>query len=45
MTGIIENQSLKLRGQPEDVAKFVHFLVSPDSDLISGQNLQINGGW
>ncbi len=42
---IIENQSLKVRGQPEDVAKFVHFLVSPDSDFISGQNFQIDGGW
>ena len=41
---LIENQSLKLRGQPEDVAKFVHFLVSPDSDFISGQNFQIDGG-
>ncbi len=42
---IVENQSLKLRGQPENVAKLVRFLVSPDSDFISGQNLHIDGGW
>ena len=42
---ILENQSLKNRIQPEDVARLVLFLVSPASDMISGQNIAIDGGW
>ncbi|MDX0953009.1 SDR family oxidoreductase [Sinorhizobium medicae] len=42
---ILENQSLKARIQPLDVAELVHFLVSPASDMISGQNIAIDGGW
>ena len=42
---ILENQSLKLRIQPADIADLVHFLVSPASDMISGQNIAIDGGW
>lgn len=42
---IIENQSIKSRIQPENVADLVLFLCSPESDLISGQNLAIDGGW
>jgi NAD(P)-dependent dehydrogenase (short-subunit alcohol dehydrogenase family) len=42
---ILENQSLKARIQPADVADLVHFLVTPASDMISGQNIAIDGGW
>lgn len=42
---ILENQSLKSRIQPADVAELVLFLVSPASDMISGQNIPIDGGW
>lgn len=42
---VLENQSLKSRIQPSDVAELVLFLVSPASDMISGQNIEINGGW
>ena len=42
---ILENQCLKTRIQPEDVAALVHFLVSPASDMITGQNIAIDGGW
>jgi len=42
---ILENQCLKARVQPEDVADLVHFLVSPASRMISGQNVAIDGGW
>ncbi len=31
-------------GTPEDIAKVVRFLASPDSDYISGQVLNIDGG-
>jgi NAD(P)-dependent dehydrogenase (short-subunit alcohol dehydrogenase family) len=42
---ILENQSLKERIQPENVAKLVMFLASPESDMITGQNFGIDGGW
>jgi NAD(P)-dependent dehydrogenase (short-subunit alcohol dehydrogenase family) len=42
---ILENQSLKQRIEPRHVADLVLFLVSPASDMISGQNISIDGGW
>ena len=42
---IIGNQSLKARIQPDHVAELALFLVSPASDMISGQNIGIDGGW
>jgi NAD(P)-dependent dehydrogenase (short-subunit alcohol dehydrogenase family) len=42
---IIENQCLKSRIQPENVADLVLFLVSPASDMITGQNIHVDGGW
>ncbi|TIR85436.1 MAG: SDR family oxidoreductase, partial [Mesorhizobium sp.] len=35
---ILENQSLKTRIEPDNVAELVLFLASPASDMISGQN-------
>lgn len=42
---IIENQCLKERIQPEAVAELVLFLSSSASDMITGQNILIDGGW
>jgi NAD(P)-dependent dehydrogenase (short-subunit alcohol dehydrogenase family) len=42
---ILENQALKSRILPEHVADLVLFLCSPASDMISGQNIHIDGGW
>ncbi len=42
---IIENQSLKHRIEPAHVAELVMFLVSPASDMITGQIFNIDGGW
>jgi NAD(P)-dependent dehydrogenase (short-subunit alcohol dehydrogenase family) len=42
---VLENQCLKVRIKPEDVAELILFLVSPVSDMITGQNLSIDGGW
>lgn len=42
---VLDRQCLKVRIQPEHVADLVHFLVSPASDMIAGQNFAIDGGW
>jgi NAD(P)-dependent dehydrogenase (short-subunit alcohol dehydrogenase family) len=42
---ILENQSLKRRIEASDVANLAIFLSSPASDLISGQNINIDAGW
>lgn len=42
---VLENQCLKQRIQPNDVAQLVLFLSSSASDMISGQNIGIDGGW
>ncbi|WP_226553869.1 SDR family oxidoreductase [Celeribacter naphthalenivorans] len=42
---ILENQCLKTRIMPEDIANLAVFLASPMSDLISGQNIACDGGW
>lgn len=42
---IVENQCLKHRIEPEHVADLVMFLVSPASDMITGQVFNIDGGW
>ncbi len=42
---ILENQSLKTRIGPANVADLTLFLVSPVSDMITGQIINIDGGW
>lgn len=42
---ILDHQSLKYRGSPEDVANAVLFLVSDKARFITGQNLSVDGGW
>lgn len=38
-------QALRRRGEPEDIAGAVSFLVGPDSAFITGQVLCVDGGW
>ena len=40
----LDNIPLKRLGQPEDVAKAVTFLASPDAAYITGQTLIVDGG-
>ena len=42
---VLDRQCLKSRIQPEHIADLVHYLVSPASDMITGQNIAIDGGW
>jgi NAD(P)-dependent dehydrogenase (short-subunit alcohol dehydrogenase family) len=42
---VLDRQSLKERIYPEHVADLVLFLCSRESDMVSGQNIFIDGGW
>ena len=42
---ILERQCLKRRIEPMDVANLAFFLSSPESDLITGQDIHCDGGW
>jgi NAD(P)-dependent dehydrogenase (short-subunit alcohol dehydrogenase family) len=42
---VLENQCLKSRIEPRHIADLVLFLVSPAADMISGQNISVDGGW
>jgi NAD(P)-dependent dehydrogenase (short-subunit alcohol dehydrogenase family) len=42
---ILENQSLKRRIEAVDIANLAVFLSTSQSDLITGQNIQVDGGW
>jgi NAD(P)-dependent dehydrogenase (short-subunit alcohol dehydrogenase family) len=45
MKSFIERIPLKRAGSPEDVAGVVAFLCSPDSDYMTGQTLNVDGGF
>lgn len=37
--------ALRRKGQPEEVAKLVAFLLSEESSYITGNAISIDGGW
>ena len=41
----LENQCLKSRIQPQDVADLVLFLASDRARMTTGQNVGLDGGW
>jgi NAD(P)-dependent dehydrogenase (short-subunit alcohol dehydrogenase family) len=43
--GVLEAQSIKRQGRPEDVADAVCFFASDRSSFITGQTLLVDGGW
>jgi len=42
---IIDSQALKRRGTAEELAAAVSFLAGPDSSFVTGQTLNVDGGW
>lgn len=44
LDGIVKRVPLQRLGQPEEIARAVAFLASPDSGYITGQVINVNGG-
>jgi 3-oxoacyl-[acyl-carrier protein] reductase len=42
---ILDQQAVKRRGEPADIANAVLFLAAPGSSFITGQLLCVDGGW
>jgi 3-oxoacyl-[acyl-carrier protein] reductase len=42
---VLEAQSIKRRGEVEDVARAIVFFAGDDSSFVSGQTLLVDGGW
>ena len=42
---ILTSQAIKRRGRAEDVASLVSFLCSDESSFITGQTINVDGGW
>lgn len=42
---VIERQAIKRRGEPAELAAVVSFLCGPESSFVTGQTIEVNGGW
>ncbi len=42
---VLGHQALKRRGTPEELAAVVSFLAGSDSSFVTGQTIEVNGGW
>jgi NAD(P)-dependent dehydrogenase (short-subunit alcohol dehydrogenase family) len=42
---VLESQALKRRGTFEELAAAASFLAGPESSFITGQTLNVDGGW
>jgi len=42
---VLSQQSLKRRGRPEELAAVVSFLAGTDASFVTGQTIEVNGGW
>lgn len=45
VTAIVANQCLRRRVLPRDIARTAVFLASSDADMITGQTINVDGGW
>jgi 3-oxoacyl-[acyl-carrier protein] reductase len=42
---VLEAQSIKRRGEVEDVARAIAFFAGEDSAFVTGQTVLVDGGW
>ncbi len=42
---ILDSQALKRRGRSEELAAVVSFLASEESSFVTGQTINVDGGW
>ena len=42
---MLEHQAVKRRGSPADIAAALTFLISDAAGFITGQTLNVDGGW
>ena len=42
---VLDAQSIKRRGTPQDIATAIAFFASDESGFVTGQTLHVNGGW
>jgi 3-oxoacyl-[acyl-carrier protein] reductase len=42
---VLDQQSIKRRGTPADIGNLVSFLASDAASFITGQTVEIDGGW
>ena len=42
---VLSLQALKFRGQPDELASVVSYLLSDDSRFVTGQSVTVDGGW
>jgi NAD(P)-dependent dehydrogenase (short-subunit alcohol dehydrogenase family) len=42
---VLEHQALKRRGTADELAAVVSFLCGTDSSFVTGQTIEVNGGW
>ena len=42
---VLDNQAVKRRGTPDDIAAAVMFFAAEESGFITGQTLNVDGGW